>query len=207
MNKSYAPGKKEIISRSENCRTKFRVSPAKVHSFRWLFASWPLIISSFFLPFLSSCKVYSFKDVSIPKEVKTIRVSYIENKARIVDPQLSPQLTDKLKQKINSQTRLVQVQSDDADYDVQAYISDYAISTSGVTNQQAASNRLTVSVHITFKNKLNDQKIGTPDFDDDISRNFDFSASLSLSDAQAQLTSTIVSNLTDEIFNRLFSNW
>jgi len=155
---------------------------------------------------LVSCKIYSFKNVSIPKEVKTIRVSYIENKATFVDPQLSPQMTDKLKQKINNQTSLTQVQ-DDADYDVTGYISAYTVSTAGVSNQQAATNRLTVSVHIIFKNKLNEQKVGTPDFEEDVSRNFDFSASLSITDAEAQLTDRIVSNMTDEIFNRIFSNW
>ena len=154
----------------------------------------------------NSCKIYSFKNVSIPKEVKTIRVSYIENKASYVDPQLSPQLTDKLKQKINNQTSLTQVQ-DDGDYDVTGYISAYNISTAGVSNSQAATSRLTVSVHIIFKNKMTDQKIGTPDFEEDVSRNFDFSASLTIADAEAQLTPTIVSNMTDEIFNRIFSNW
>jgi hypothetical protein len=153
---------------------------------------------------LSACKVYTFKDVSIPNEVKTIRISYIENRAQYVDPQLSPQLTDKLKQKITNQTKLTQVESEDADYYVQGYISQYNVSTSGVTNQQAASNRLTVSVHITFKNRL---AVGTKDFDTELTRNFDFSASLTINDAQAQLTPTIVSNLTDEIFNKLFSNW
>jgi hypothetical protein len=154
-----------------------------------------------------SCKIYSFKDVSIPPEVKTIRIGFIENRARIVDPQLAPQLTDKLKQKVNNQTKLTQVQSDDADYDVLAYISDYSVSTSGVSNQAATTNRLTVTVHIALKNRLNDQKLGTPDFETDISRNFDFSASLSLNDAQSTLTPQIVSDMTDDIFNRLFSNW
>lgn len=154
-----------------------------------------------------SCKVYSFKDVSIPPEVKTIRIGYIENKARYVNTQLAPQLTDKLKQKINNQTRLTQVQGDDADYDVTAYISGYDVSTSGISGAQAATDRLTVSVHITFKNRLADKKIGTPDFDADVSRNFDFSASLTLNDVEAQLTSTIISNVTDEMFNRIFSNW
>jgi Lipopolysaccharide-assembly len=153
---------------------------------------------------LSSCKVYTFKDVSIPKEVKTIRISYIENKAQFVDPQLSPQLTDKLKQKITNQTRLTQIPNDEADYDVTGWVSNYAVSTSGVTNQTAATNRLTVTVHLIFKNRL---AVGTKDFEDDVSRNFDFSANLSINEAEAQLTSTIVSNLTDEIFNRLFSNW
>jgi hypothetical protein len=155
----------------------------------------------------NSCKIYSFKDVSIPPQVKTIRLGFIENRARIVDPQLSPQLTDKLKQKINSTTKLTQVQSDNADYDFTAYISDYSVSTSGVSTQTAVTNRLTVSVHIALKNRLNDQKLGTPDFEADVSRNFDFPASQSLNDAEAALTPTIVDNLTDEIFNRLFSNW
>lgn len=156
---------------------------------------------------VNSCKIYSFKDVSIPPEVKTIRLGFIENRARIVDPQLSPQLTDKVKQKINNQTKLTQVQSDNADYDVSAYVSDYSVSTSGVSAQAAATNRLTVTVHIALKNRLNDQKLGTPDFETDITRNFDFPASQSVNDAQAALTPQIVDDMTDDIFNRLFSNW
>src|SRR5580698_4560053 len=74
---------------------------------------------------LSGCKIYSFKDVSIPPQVKTIRVGFVENRARYVDPQLSPQLTDQFKQKINNQTKLTQVLSDNADYDVTAYVSEY----------------------------------------------------------------------------------
>ncbi|MFI5156171.1 MAG: LptE family protein [Chitinophagales bacterium] len=154
--------------------------------------------------FASSCKAYTFKDVSIPKEVKTIRINYIDNKAQFIDPQLSPQLTEKLKLKINNQTRLVQVQTEEPDYDVQGWISTYNVTTAGVTNQQAATNRLTVSVHIIFKNRL---QVGTKDFEDDVSRNFDFSANLTINEAQSQLAPTIVSNLSDEIFNRLFSNW
>src|SRR5690348_5842838 len=53
----------------------------------------------------SSCGIYTFKDVSIPPEVKTVKISYIENKARIVNPQLSPRLTDALQQKISNQTK------------------------------------------------------------------------------------------------------
>jgi hypothetical protein len=168
-----------------------------------IFFSGLLAVMSLF----SSCKIYSFKNVSIPKEIKTIRIGYLENKARYVDPNLSPQLTNSLTQKVNNQTTLTVVASDLPDYDVSGWVADYSVTTSGVSNQVAATNRLTVTVHIIFKNKLNDQKIGTPDFEADVSRNFDFSANLSISDAEAQLTTTIVSNMTDEIFNRLFSNW
>lgn len=157
--------------------------------------------------FVSSCKVYSFKDVSIPPEVKTINIGFIENRARYVEPQLCPQLTDKLKQKIMNQTKLTQIPNENADYDVSAYVSEYNVTTAGVANQSASINRLTVSVHLALKNKYNDQKLGTPDFETDISRNFDFPATQSLNDAESQLTPQIVQQLTDDMFNRLFSNW
>src|SRR5579862_2706123 len=154
---------------------------------------------------LASCGVYSFKDVSIqPPNAKTIHIGYIENKARYVNPQLSPQLTDKFKQKVSTQvSKLSQIETSDADFDVAAYITGYDVTTSGVTNQQAATNRLTVTVHIDFKNRLDDKR----SFSADISRNFDYSANLTLNVAEGQLLSTIISNVTDEMFNRIFSNW
>jgi hypothetical protein len=157
--------------------------------------------------FLGGCKIYSFKDVSIPPEVKTIHIGFIENRARYVDPLLSPQLTDKLKQKISSQTKLTQIQTENADYDVSAYVSEFNVTTAGVSNQAASINRLTVSVHLALKNHLSDQKLGTPDFETDISRNFDFPATQITSDAMVTLMPQIVQQLTDDMFNRLFSNW
>lgn len=151
---------------------------------------------------VTSC-TYSFKDVSIPAEVKTVKVNYIENRARYVNPQLSPLLSDKLRQKINNQTRLTQVQGDDAHYEISGTITGYDVTTSGISDQQAASNRLMVSVRIKVTNRLDDTK----SFEADVSRNFDFSAALTLNQAEAQLTGTIIQNLTDEIFNRIFSNW
>jgi hypothetical protein len=150
---------------------------------------------------LAGC--YSFKDVSIPPEVKTVKINYIDNRARIINPQLSQRLTDKLRQKIVNQTRLSQTNNDDAHYDISGQITDYYVTTSGISNQQAVSNRLNVTVHLVFKNRLDDKK----NFEADLTRNFDFSASLSLSQAEASLTDLIVQNLTDEIFNRIFSNW
>ncbi|HYJ38064.1 MAG TPA: LptE family protein [Chitinophagaceae bacterium] len=149
----------------------------------------------------SSC--YSFKDVSIPPEVKTVRVQYLPNKARYVNPQLSQQLTERLRLKINNQTRLTNVQTDDAHYDISGWISDYSVTTSGVSNQEASINRLTVTVHIILKDRV----VETRGFDADVSRNFDFSATLSLNQAEAQLGESIVRTMVDEIFNRIFSQW
>jgi Lipopolysaccharide-assembly len=170
----------------------------------------PFFLAALFTLGLSSCKVYSFKDTSIPPEVKSIHIAYIENRAPLVNPQLAPQLNDALRQKINNQaSRLSQVQSSDADWDVNGWVSGYSYTTSGVANQQAASNRLTVTVHIVFKNHLDPtgKKVAPADFEADVTRNFDFSANITITDAEAQLIPTVVSNMTDEIFNKLFSNW
>src|SRR4029078_8578758 len=82
------------------------------------------------IPFsYATCK-YSTKDTSpIPPEVKTFRVNYLENKARYVNPQLSPAITEKLKQKIVGQTRLRQINGDEAHYDISGYVSDYSVTT------------------------------------------------------------------------------
>lgn len=151
---------------------------------------------------LTACGIYTFRDVSIPPEVKTIKINFIENKARYVDPQLSPMLTDALTQKISNQTRLTRTTSDDAHYQISGYISNYTVSTSGISGQQTNLNRLTVGAHIIFKNTLTDK---TQEID--VSRDFDFPGSYTLQQAQAQLQSDIIKNMTDEIFNRIFSNW
>ena len=149
-----------------------------------------------------TCK-YSFKDVSIPIEVKTFRVNPLENKAQYVNTQLSPQLTERLRQKIISTTRLRQTNDDDAHYDISGYVSQYFTSTISITGSTSSGNRLTVGFHLIFKNTLDEKK----NFEADLTRTFDYDAALSLSDAEARLNDDILKNLADEIFNKIFSNW
>lgn len=167
------------------------------------FSSFSFMRSLFIMGWLLASGCYSFRDVSIPPEVKTVRIQYFENKARLFNPVLSPLLTDKLRQKVISQTRLTQVQGEDADYDIAGTITDCSVSTTGISNQQAASNRLNITLQIEFKNRLDETK----NFEASVTRNFDFSASLTLDQAQLQLQDEIIRNLSDEIFNRIFSNW
>jgi hypothetical protein len=153
--------------------------------------------------FFTACKIYSFRDVSIDySKIKTIKIGFIENRARIVNPQLSPMLTDKLQQKITNQTKLIRTNNDDAHLQITGFIADYSVSTSGVSAQQSATNRLTVTLNMNLKNTVENT---SNDFT--VTRSFDFSANLSLDQAQASLQEEILRNLTDEIFNRIFSNW
>lgn len=147
---------------------------------------------------------YSFKDTSpIPTEINSFRVNYFENKAAYVNTQLSPQLTEKLKQKIINTTRLHQTNKDDADYDIYGYISQYSTSTVGIGNNSASSNRLTVGFHLVFRNRKDESK----NLETDLVRTFDFPASQTLTQAESSLNTEIVKNLSEEIFNKIFSNW
>lgn len=151
----------------------------------------------------ATCK-YSFKDTSpIPQEVKTFRVNYLENKAQYINTQLSPQLTERLKQKIINTTRLRQTNDDDAHYDISGYVSQYYTSTISITGNNSSGNRLTVGFHLTFKNTLDEKK----NFETDLNRTFDFPATQSLTQAESTLNNEIVKNIVDEIFNKIFSNW
>ena len=100
-------------------------------------------------------------------------------------------------------TKLTRTNNDDAHYQIYATTTNYDPSqTVGVSAQQASTNRLSVTVHVLLKKTLDNKE---QEFD--INRNFDFSANLTLNQAEAQLMEEIVRNITDDIFNQIFSNW
>ena len=150
----------------------------------------------------NGCGVYKFKDVNIDPNIKTVKVNAILNRARFVNPQLAPQLTDKLRQKIVNQTKLSQTNNDDAHLEITGYVSKYDVTTSGISNQQVSTSRLNVEVHITLFNHLKNTQ---EEFD--VSHAFDFSSGITLAQAEAQLTPKIIRNMTDEVFNHIFSKW
>jgi hypothetical protein len=163
----------------------------------------PLAVFVFFTSLMNTgCGIYKFNEAVVPDSIKTIKINFIENKAPYVNPTLSPRLTDKLRQKIVGQTRLKQTNNDTADWIISGNISSYGFSTSGISQQQVASNRLTVGVHITrIDQKSNVSK------DYDVSRSFEFAASQTIQQAEATLGDEIIRSLTDDIFNKIFSAW
>lgn len=149
----------------------------------------------------SGCGIYRFNDTDIPPEVKIVKVNFIQNRARIVNPTLAQELTDKLRQKIVSQTRLQQTSGDDADWEINPTITNYSLSTSGISNQQVNSNRLNISISIEVVDSTQKPKKF------DVSRSFDYPGSMTLQQAESQLKEEMLRSLTDDMFNRIFSNW
>jgi hypothetical protein len=156
------------------------------------------------LLFSGSCRIkYSFTGGSIHPEAKTASVGYFQNKATMIQPTLSQTITDALKDKLSSQTRLSLVQGS-GDYHIEGEITNYTTSPMAIQgNETAALNRLTITVAVRFTDKIDPNK----NFETTFSRFNDYSSSRNLSEVEDQLIKTITESLVEDIFNRAFVNW
>ena len=172
------------------------------------FSSWSflLVIGILFVLWVGSagCKMgYSFTGASIPIEAKTISISYFTNNSSLAPPTLSQQFTEALKDICSNQTRLGLV-AKGGDLTFEGYIVDYKVTPLAIqSNDQAALNRLTITVQVKYSNKFDSKK----SFEATFSKFADYSSSKSLSSVESSLIPQINQLLTDEIFNRAFSNW
>ena len=156
------------------------------------------------LPLLHSCGIYSFTGTSIQPDVKTITINYFEYKALKVNPSLSNQITEALKEKFTRLTRLEQVDID-GDLEIIGEVTGYDVKATAITaNEQAAQNRLTVNVKITFI----DRKYPENSFENkSFSAYEDFDATKTIDEVEAGLCEDIVEKLCEDMFNATVANW
>jgi len=156
------------------------------------------------VPAFQGCKIsYSFTGASISPEVKTFTVYYIPNRAKLVNPNLSQQLTEALQDKLTRQTSLNMVE-DSGDLEFEGQITGYDIRPMNIKEgDTAAQNRLTVTVKIKYTNNKN--------HDDDWEKSFssyvDYDSTQLLSDVEDSLMEEVLEQLTDDIFNASIANW
>lgn len=152
----------------------------------------------------SSCGIYSFSGTSIQPDVRTITINYFEYKALQVNPTLSNDLTEALRQRFRQMTSLEQVDQE-GDLEITGEITGYSVSASSVTAQEvAAQNRLTVTVRVSFMNR----KYPEDDFEGSTFSGYaDFDSSQSLDAVQSTLCEEIVDKLVEDIFNATVAQW
>lgn len=148
------------------------------------------------------CGIYSFSGASIPAEAKTVSVDYFPNHAQLVNPLLSNNLTNALRDAMTNQTTLDMVESG-GDLSFEGEITDYRTSPVAITGQTAAMNRLTITVKVRFSNRIDETK----DFEQTFSRYEDYPSNQELISVQESLTATIVEQLVEDIFNKALVNW
>lgn len=156
------------------------------------------------LPLLHSCGIYSFTGTSIQPDVKTVTVNYFEYLAPKVNPSLSNMLTEAMQEKFIKLTKLELVDID-GDLEIIGAVTGYDVKATAITaNEQAAQNRLTVTVKIEFINrKYPEESQQNKSF----SAYQDFDATQSLDAVEATLCEDIVEQLCEDIFNGTVANW
>ena len=150
------------------------------------------------------CKVsYSFSGASISPQVKTLSIQYFQNRASLVQPGLSQNITDALIDKCKSQTNLSLINGL-GDVNFEGEISDYNTRPLTVSaDATAAVNRFTISVKVKFTNAVD------PDlsYEQSFSRYEDYDSALDLSQVEEELSEKIIEMIVEDIFNRAFVNW
>lgn len=153
---------------------------------------------------VQSCGIYSFTGTSIQPDVKTVTINYFEYTALKVNPSLSNQVTEALQEKFRKLTKLEQVDMD-GDLEIVGAITGYDVKATSIgANEQAAQNRLTVNVKITFINR----KYPEDNFEDKgFSAYADFDAMQSLESVESGLCEEIVEKICEDVFNATVANW
>jgi hypothetical protein len=165
----------------------------------------PILLSVIFsIMVFNACKVkYSFTGAIVSANVKTFTVTYFQNRARLVNPNLSQQFTDGLQEKLVRQTSLNQI-SDNGDLEFSGQITDYTVRPINIQQGDvAAQNRLTIGVKVKFTNNKDHEQ----DWEKSFSAYEDFDSNNSLSDIEGDLCPLIVKKLAEDIFNASVANW
>lgn len=151
----------------------------------------------------TGCGIYSFTGASISPEAETITIRYFPNKADLLNPKLSPTLTNALKDRFQSETNLSLI-NNGGDLYFEGKIIEYGTSPVAIQgNEQAAMNRLTIKVKVKFVNKYNEKQ----NFETTFSRYEDYDSNQNFSTVENQLVDQIVEYLVDDIFNKSVVNW
>lgn len=156
----------------------------------------------------SSCSI-KFNGASIPAEMKTVNITFFENNAPLVVPDMSSKFTENLRNRIRNQTSL-NMTTNEAHGIFSGTITNYDIRPTSVQDANnrgvatSGTNRMTIAVSVKYTNNL-DPKMS---FEESFERHIDFpTAGQSFQAQEAGLIDQVLTLLTEDIFNRAFANW
>jgi hypothetical protein len=154
---------------------------------------------------VTACKVsYSLTGGTLSADVKTFSVQFFPNRAPLVNPNLSNQFTEALKEKFRGQTSLDEIVDGEGHLNFEGEITGYRTQALDVTaNDISATNRLTVTIKVRFTNEIEPDN----DFDKSFSAFRDFDSIKQLSDVEEELVAEILVDIIDDIYNAAVVNW
>ena len=152
----------------------------------------------------TGCSVrMTLSGASIDENLKTFSVQYFNNRAAIINPLLSQKMTELLKERIMSESRLTLVDGI-GDVDFSGEITGYSIRPMAIKEDAvSAQTRLTIRLKVRYQNKKDPEK----NWESSFSAYQDFASERNITEVESELTSLIVDQLTEDIFNKTFSDW
>jgi hypothetical protein len=153
---------------------------------------------------LSSCGFYKLSQGgNFPAEVTSIHVDFFNNKANIIAPTLSPSLTDKLRDKFLSESKL-NLTDNEPSLNLSGHITGYDVeAVASKDNSTATLNRLRITVHAKLVSDVAEKF----NFEQDFVKFLEFDAAKSLSEVENDLIDEITDMLVQEIFNKVAMDW
>tara|TARA_B100001287_G_C22685644_1_gene533408 strand:- start:1545 stop:2057 length:513 start_codon:yes stop_codon:yes gene_type:complete len=165
------------------------------------------VVLFFVLPVLCGCwpSSFSFKDAgSMPEEWKSFSVEMIENSAPNCPLSYGAQITERLKDAIQNNTRLVLNTDNGGEIEISGNILDYSVAPIAIQQDDNASqNRLTI--RINFQINVNEPENQIMPIS--VSRFADFESNVNLASVETQLIEEINDQITQDVINKLLSNW
>ncbi|MCB9316172.1 MAG: hypothetical protein H6569_08540 [Lewinellaceae bacterium] len=154
--------------------------------------------------FLSSC--YSFKGISIDPNIKTFFVRNFDNAASNAPPTLAVDFTERLKDKVRTETPLV-LNSDAPDAEFSGRVVDYrVVPVAPKPGETVALNRLEIRFQINYTVNKEGAEGGWVS-ERSFSHFAEFSNEDDLLSVQDGLIEQISTQLLEDIFNAAFNNW
>lgn len=135
--------------------------------------------------------------------LKTFSVLYFPNRADIVNPTLSQEVTEMLRDKMISQTSLEMVPAN-GDIIFEGEIIGYSTDPAAITgNETAALNRFTIEIKVKYTNQVDPEK----DFETTFRHFSEYDSQQSLDAVEGDLVPEILEKIIEDIFNRALVNW
>jgi hypothetical protein len=146
---------------------------------------------------------YNTKGGQPDPSIKTVSVQYFANRATRVNPTLSQNFTNSLKEYLESSTKL-RVVNTIGDVNFSGEIKNYQISLEAIAAGDVASKtRFTITIRVKYTNSINPDD----DYDTSFSAFRTFDSTTNFTSVEEQLTKEIIEELLDKIYNRTFVNW
>lgn len=150
-----------------------------------------------------SCGIYDFKGANIPNDVNTFSVGFFTNEASLVNPKLAMNLTEKLKTKFQTETRLG-LNTENGDYQFAGTVVSYVLEPAAISPTTGASQtQFTMGIRIEF----NCPKYPEKNFTKTFTSSKIFDATTEFTSIEDNLTEELGTIITQQIFAAVALDW